>query len=222
MRIGRFSKSSLSAWKGRNSCVIEVRGSVTRCPASVAPMLFEEEGACIEQQEILDYISQHTEVLQGIVIAGGEPFLQPDLYSFLKELKRTKIPVSVRTEGMCPDALDDLAGAMMFQRAAVVIPYSSLGSEQEGKLFRSLDILAEQEIGYAVELYAAPGITDSEKVGGIAKRMGRTGVLEIITVDPKTVEDASLKGTDAFKKKDVLALISTAKKYCKKVELKGF
>ncbi len=222
MRIGRFVKSSLSAWKGRNVCIIETRGSVTRCPAAADPVLFETDGACIDEQEVLDYISRHTDVLEGVVITGGEPFMQPDLYAFLKKLKAAKLPVMVRSEGMFPDSLDDLAGACMFARAGVSVPYGDMCQEDENKLMRSLRVLADSDLEYEVEFYAAPGFADRGRLSNVAKTMGPKGLLLIVSVDPSKTGDPLLKDAKPLKKKDALELHALAKKYAKKVEVRGF
>ena len=222
MRIGRFVKSSLSAWKGKNVCVIEVRGSHTRSPAAADPVLFEYEGPCIDEEEVFDFISQHTDVLEGIVIAGGEPFMQSDLYLFLKKLKAVKLPVMIRTEGMCPDSLDDLAGACMFAKAGITIPYGDMCQEDEGKLLRSLKILADSDIEYEAMFYAAPGFDGTERLKSVAKTIGPKGTLLIISVDPEKTPDPQLNGRKPLKKKDALVLHGLARKYAKKVEVRGF
>ncbi len=222
MRIGRFVKSSLSAWKGRNVCIIETRGSVTRCPAAVDPVLFESEGPCIGEEEVLDYISQNTGVLEGVVIAGGEPFMQDDLYAFLKKLKLTKLPVMVRSEGMYPDSLDDLAGACMFARAGITVPYGDMCQEDESKLLRSLKVMAGSDMEYEVVFYAAPGSVDKARLEKVAGTMGPKGLLLITSVDPGKTDDPALKGAKPLKKKDALELHGLAKKSAKKVEVRGF
>ncbi len=222
MRIGRFVKSSLSAWKGRNVCIIETRGSVTRCPAAADPVLFETEGPCIDEQEVLDYIAQHKDVLEGVVVAGGEPFMQPDLYPFLKKLKSLKLPIMVRSEGMYPDSIDDLAGACMFSRAGITVPYGNMCQEDEDKLIRSLKILADSDVEYEVEFFAAPGYADKGRLRDVAKTMGPKGLLLIVSVDPSKTGDPLLKDAKPLKKKDALELHGLAKKYAKKVEVRGF
>ncbi len=222
MRIGRFVKSSLSAWKGRNVCIIETRGSVTRCPAAVDPVLFESDGPCIEEDEVLGFISGDSGTLEGIVIAGGEPFMQADLYSFLKKLKTTKLPVMVRSEGMFPDSLDDLAGACMFSRAGITVPYGDMCQDDEGKLLRSLGIMADSGMEYEVSFYAAPGFANRKRLEAVAKTMGPKGTLLIVSVDPSKTDDPRLKDAKPLKRKDALELHGLARKYAKKVEVRGF
>ncbi len=222
MRIGRFVRSSLSTWKGKNVCVAEIRGSITRCPAATDPVLFESEGPCIDEEEILGFIAKNGDVIEGIAVAGGEPFMQPDLYAFLKKLKSTKLPIMVRTEGMYPDELDDLTGARMFAKAGITVPYDDMCQEHKDKLYRSLKVLADSELEYEVLFYAAPSLTDKRNLEAIAKTIGPAGRLLIISVDPAKTADPRLDGLKPLKKKDALELHGLAKKYAKKVEVKGF
>lgn len=216
MRIGRFVRTSPSRRKGRNSCIIEVRGSLLRSPELCDPVLFEPDGACVEESEIFDYISSHTDSLDGITVAGGEPFAQTDLYPFLKRLKPLKKPVHVRTEGMFPDVLDDLAGACMFDFVTVCVPCRGHTPEEEERFGHTLEVLRNSDTEYEVDIHVCEGCASKDLIGGIAKRIGPSGKLAIVSA-----KDASGQ-YKPLKKKEALALYESARKYLKKVELKGF
>ena len=109
--IGRFVKTTLADWKGRDCCRIEFRGYDVRYPYLGGSDIYDREGPCIDPDEILSYIRERGQTLDGIVLGGGEPLAHEGLYGFLKELRRTKRPIMLETQGMRPDVLDDLAGA---------------------------------------------------------------------------------------------------------------
>ena len=216
MRIGRFVRTSLSVWKGRNSCIIEVRGSILRCPELTDPLLFEEDGACVEESEIFEYIPSHGDSLDGITVSGGEPFAQKDLYPFLKRLKALKKPIHVRTGGMFPNELDDLAGACMFDFVTVSVPCRGHNPEESERFDRTLEVLRNSDTEYEVAIHVCEGCASKDLIGGIAKRIGPTGRLAIVSA-----KDASGQ-CKPLKKKEALALYDCARKYLKKVELRGF
>ena len=213
MKIGRFVKTSLSVWKGRNTCIIEVRGSLLRCPELCDPVLFESDGACIDESEVFDYISSHGDALDGITVAGGEPFAQNDLYPFLKKLKALKKPVHVRTEGLFPDSVDDLAGACMFDLVTVTVPCRGHTPEEKEKFDRTMKVLADSDTEYEITVYVCEGCASSELVKDIAKSIGSSGRMAIVSAK---------NGSKPLKKKEALALYEGARKYLKKVELRGF
>ncbi len=213
MKIGRFTRTSLSVWKGKNSCVIEVRGSILRCPELCDPVLYESDGACIDESEVFDYISSHGDTLDGITVAGGEPFAQNDLYPFLKKLKALKKPVQVRTGGLFPDTVDDLAGACMFDLVTVTVPCKGHTPEQKASFERTLGILANSDTEYEVAVYVCEGCASSDLIKDIAKGIGPSGRMAIVSAK---------NDSKPLKKKEALALYDSARKYLKKVELRGF
>ncbi|MBO4502883.1 MAG: hypothetical protein J5707_04455 [Candidatus Methanomethylophilus sp.] len=213
MNIGRFVKTSLSVWKGRNSCVIEVRGSLLRCPELCDPVLFSEDGACIDESEVFDYILSHGDALDGVTVAGGEPFAQKDLYPFLKKLKALKKPIQVRTEGMFPDSVDDLAGACMFDLVTVSVPCRGFTAEEKERFDRTLEVLGNSDTEYEIAVYVCEGCTSSGLVKDIAKSVGASGRMSIVSAKCES---------KPLKKKEALALYESARKYLKKVELRGF
>ncbi|MCQ2085197.1 MAG: radical SAM protein [archaeon] len=220
MKIGRFIRSSLSEWKGKNSCVIEVRGSALRSPFLSPIDLFEEDGPTINESEVLDFIAAGKSNLEAVSLNGGEPLLQKDLYQFLKKLKALKLPIILNTEGTCPDALDDMVGACMVDKVCVKVCSSPDNVEQFGpELRRSIDILSDSGIEYEVAIMAVPGITDKQTVESICRLVKGKGQVSIVRFDITKSNDPALK---EFKKKEVLEFVASAKKFVKKVEVKGF
>lgn len=221
MQIGRFVKSSLSERKGKNSCVIEVRGSAIRCPYFGPHDLFDSEGPVIDETEIFGYISDATNNVEAVTVGGGEPLLQPDLYPFLKKLGKLKKPILLETEGTAPAILDDLAGAMMFDYVRIFVP-SEKGIPIRDEVAESVRIMSDSGMEYEVLTVAVPGITDKESIARVAKLVKGRGTLVIRRFDSESVGDPGLKKSCPLKKKEVLELLETAKKYVKKVELRGF
>lgn len=210
MKIGRFVKSSLSEWKGRNSCIIEIRGSTRCCPYLGPSDLFDEEGPSIDENEIIDYIAAHMETYGAIVLAGGEPLLQKDLYPFLKKLKALKVPILLKTDGSCPDALDDLAGACMFDRVCL---HTAEQLPEGDPFYRSLDVLIDSDVEFEVRIIAVPGTIDKSLISAVSRKIKGKGTLVIAGLSPMPSDMKPLKN------KEVLELVSEAKKYCKKVEI---
>ena len=85
--IGRFVKTTLADWKGRDCCRIEFRGYDVRYPYLGGSDIYDREGPCIDPDEILSYIRERGQTLDGIVLGGGEPLAHEGLYGFLKELR---------------------------------------------------------------------------------------------------------------------------------------
>ncbi|WP_299458094.1 radical SAM protein, partial [uncultured Rikenella sp.] len=60
------------------------------------------------EDEVLVCCSARREWLDGVVVTGGEPTLQPDLPNFLERLQTLGLRVKLDTNGTHPDVLSDL------------------------------------------------------------------------------------------------------------------
>lgn len=112
MRIGGFLKQSLIDWEGRLVAVVFTKGCNFRCgychnPSLVIPRLVE----CtpdIPSEAVLTYLKARRHWLDGVVVSGGEPTLQPDLVQFLEQVQELGLAVKLDTNGTHPEVLTEL------------------------------------------------------------------------------------------------------------------
>ena len=112
MRIGGFLKQSLIDWEGRLVAVVFIKGCNFRCgychnPSLVIPRLVE----CtpdIPSEAVLTYLKARRHWLDGVVVSGGEPTLQPDLVQFLERVQQLGLAVKLDTNGTHPEVLTEL------------------------------------------------------------------------------------------------------------------
>ncbi|MDR0291796.1 MAG: anaerobic ribonucleoside-triphosphate reductase activating protein [Elusimicrobium sp.] len=110
MKIGGLIKTSLVDYPGCVSAVIFTQGCNMRCaychnPELVYPdMLLDpyDEGA------VLDFLAKRKSALDGVVITGGEPTVQPDLVGFMAKVKSMGYKIKLDTNGSMPDALEKI------------------------------------------------------------------------------------------------------------------
>jgi len=58
--------------------------------------------------EVLAFIESRKHVLEGVVISGGEPTLEPDLKSFIQEIKTLGLKIKLDTNGYSPSVIQEL------------------------------------------------------------------------------------------------------------------
>lgn len=112
MRIGGFLKQSLIDWDGKLAAVVFTKGCNFRCgychnPSLVVPELLGRTPD-VPEEEVLAYLSARRGWLDGVVVTGGEPTLQPDLPDFLERLQALGLRVKLDTNGTHPDVLSGL------------------------------------------------------------------------------------------------------------------
>ncbi|NYZ80133.1 anaerobic ribonucleoside-triphosphate reductase activating protein [Candidatus Micrarchaeota archaeon] len=107
MNIAGFLPQSFCDWPGKTAAVIFTPGCNFRCGFCHNKELIEFKQT--ENEEIvLKKLSELKWSLDGVVITGGEPTLQPDLIPFLEKLKATGISVKLDTNGSNPNVLEEI------------------------------------------------------------------------------------------------------------------
>jgi len=126
MRIGGFQKVSLIDYPGKVAAVVFTQGCNFRCPFChnvelVVPTCF---GPTIDEDEVLAFLTKRVDKLQGVVVTGGEPTLQPDLDRFLQKIKALGYAVKLDTNGSRPEVLQQLLEGALVDYVAMDIKAS--------------------------------------------------------------------------------------------------
>ncbi len=112
MNIGGFEKYSFIDFPGCISSVVFTRGCNFCCPYCHNPELVKPGGdapaAAVSEEDVLTFLEKRRKYIDGVVITGGEPFLQPDLTEFCQKLKMLGFSIKIDTNGSMPGMLFDL------------------------------------------------------------------------------------------------------------------
>ena len=114
MNIGGFLSLSLCDFPGKVAAVVFSNGCNFRCPWCHNGHLLRgadsPDHRVIPEDEILSRLSELKNRLQGVVVTGGEPTIQPDLGDFIARIKSLGLLVKLDTNGSNPDIVRDLVG----------------------------------------------------------------------------------------------------------------
>ena len=111
MLIGGFQPFTLSDFPGRTAAIVFTQGCNFRCPYCHNRRLWPNAPHTVDPptaEEVLALLSKRRGYLRGLVITGGEPTLQTDLISFIREVKQLGMAVKLDTNGSRPNILEDL------------------------------------------------------------------------------------------------------------------
>ncbi len=111
MHIGGIQKNSLIDYPGKLSSVIFCSGCNFDCPYCHNPGLVGGHSRCpndLNADAIYDFLDQRRGFLDGVVVSGGEPTLQPDLLDLCRRIKNLGFPVKLDTNGSRPRVLQGL------------------------------------------------------------------------------------------------------------------
>lgn len=112
MKISGLQKNSLIDFPGEISCVLFTNGCNFICPYCHNPEIAGGSSSgtatLIEEQEIFSFLEKRKNLLNGVVITGGEPTLHKDLDFFCYRIKKMGYKIKLDTNGSNPKVLEDL------------------------------------------------------------------------------------------------------------------
>jgi len=106
MQIGGLIPFSLIDFPELVSAVIFTSGCNFRCPYCHNPGLVNSSSSSdISLNDIWSLLTKRKNLLDGVVISGGEPTIQPDLLPFLEKIKLYGYKIKLDTNGSNPKVL---------------------------------------------------------------------------------------------------------------------
>ncbi|MEI6057538.1 MAG: anaerobic ribonucleoside-triphosphate reductase activating protein [bacterium] len=104
MIFGGFEKFTTIDYPGKVACIVYTIGCNFRCPYCHNPELVDETVETrILEQDVLFFLLNRKQMLEGIVITGGEPTMHgDDLLAFMKKVKDLGFLVKLDTNGTNP------------------------------------------------------------------------------------------------------------------------
>jgi pyruvate formate lyase activating enzyme len=110
MRIGGIQKNSLIDYPSKISCVVFASGCNFDCPYCHNPDLARPaaDHCLLDEKSIVSFLKQRKTLLDGIVISGGEPTIQKELFDFCRLVKSIGYPVKIDTNGSNPHVIKQL------------------------------------------------------------------------------------------------------------------
>lgn len=107
-RIAGFLGSGMLDWPGRVTATVFVAGCPLRCPYCHNPELISEARITGSLDTVLEHLRVRRQWLDGVVITGGEPTLDPALPQLIDQIRAQGLPVKLDTNGTNPDLLKTL------------------------------------------------------------------------------------------------------------------
>ena len=171
MRIASLQKQSFIDWEGKTAAVIFTKGCIFRCgychnSSLVLPHLLDRTPD-LSEKEIMGYLLSRKNWLDGVVITGGEPTIQPDLPTFMAAVKEAGFAIKLDTNGTNPDMLNELIKNKLTDYIAMDIKtvleedkYSEIIGVQAGNLINrvaaSVELLRKGAVNYQLRTTLIP------------------------------------------------------------------
>lgn len=175
MEIYGLQKTTLVDFPGHVATTLFTCGCNFRCPYCHNSDLIQslEKTIPYTHEEIFSHLKKRKDVLEGVVISGGEPTLHNDLPDFLSKIKDMGYLVKLDTNGTNPTMLKELTAANLVDYIAMDIKHSrvkypsaaGISAVNMDAILTSVDFLKENTVDYefrstlCVELHRETDIT---------------------------------------------------------------
>ena len=110
IKIKGLQKTTLLDYPGKVAAIVFLAGCNFRCPFChnsdlvLRPETFPE----IKEEDFFIFLKNKRQLLDGIVVTGGEPTLYEDLPAFIKKIKKLGFLIKLDTNGTNPEMVEYL------------------------------------------------------------------------------------------------------------------
>ena len=113
MDLRGFAKFSLVDYPGKIASIVFAGGCNLRCPFCHNPCLVLDPTSQprVTEREFFKFLDSRKGLLEGVVVSGGEPTLQPDLPEFVAGIRSRGFLVKLDTNGTNPEVVEALLKA---------------------------------------------------------------------------------------------------------------
>lgn len=119
MTVTGIVRSSLIDFPGLISCVLFTQGCNYDCFYCHNRQLIDRMSAAPDLDDVMEFLVRRAGKLDGVVLTGGEPTLQPDLTNFIKEIRKLGYKVKLDSNGSAPGVIASVLAAGLCDYFAV-------------------------------------------------------------------------------------------------------
>ncbi len=211
MKIGGLQKLSLIDYPGKPACTVFLSGCNLKCGWCHSPQLVVDEkiesSPGIKRDQLFDFLKKRVNVLDGVVICGGEPTIHDQLFELIKEIKDLGYAVKLDTNGTNPEMIKRLSDADLLDYVAMDLKAplekykKATGVSVSSSVLRKSIALIKDLQDYEFRTTIIPGIHEKRDIIDIAHEIRPAKRYYLQNFRNKRTVDDSFKDKKAFDKK---------------------
>ncbi|MCD5401798.1 anaerobic ribonucleoside-triphosphate reductase activating protein [candidate division NPL-UPA2 bacterium] len=244
LEIKGFLENSLIEWDGRIASVIFLPHCNFRCPwCHVPDLAFHPENLdTVPFWQVEEAIHRQKSWLDGIVISGGEPTVNPSLPEFIEQIKGWEIPVKLEANGSHPEMLRELIEEELIDSVAMDIKNIVEASPPAGtpklkvknkyertvgikvdleRIGESIDLLMKSGIDYEFRTTVVPAFLGEEDIEKIARRIKGAKRYILQQFVPENVSREEMTRIKPYSQEKLEEMARRARAYVEDCQVRG-
>ena len=229
MKIGGLRKTSLLDYPDTISAIIWTVGCDFRCPFCYNKDIVLGNVELIPEEEVLSFLKKRFGMLEGLVITGGEPFMQKDIIQFCEKIKKIGYLIKIDTNGMYPKKLRELIIKKLVDYIAMDVKapkkkYDTLTNVKTNikKIEKSIEIIKNSTVDYEFRTTIVPTLLIKEDIIDIGKWLkgSKKFYLQQLKTDIPLISPKLTKAVP-YAKEELIKILEDIKPYFETCEVRG-
>ena len=230
MDLRGWVRTSLLDYPEHIATVLFTGGCNLRCPPchNADLVLRPGELPAVPENEVWEYLARRAGLLDGVVLTGGEPALQPDLLPFLRRLRSLDLDVKLDSNGFFPEVLaaaleEGLVDYVAMDVKAPPEKYALLAGRPGldlAPLERSMALLRAASIPYELRTTVVPGLLDEHDIVAIARWIAGAPLYVLQPFRPLHTLDPALEQAAPYSSAVLQAMARACAEWVEHVEVR--
>ena len=229
MDLASYLKTSWIDYPDKIASVIYTRGCNFNCPFCHNKDLIYDKTLMVSQEEVWQHLKKRKNILEGVVISGGEPTLQKDLIPFIGRIKDLGYKVKLDTNGYAPQVLKKLLDLNLLDYVAMDVK-NNLGDYKKtiglsidlSNIVKSIELVINSGLDYEFRTTWMKAFHDLAKVDSLGAMIkgAKRYVFQQYQYSNKQIVDEDFK---YFTKEEMAPMIQKLKEHyhVKEVLIRG-
>jgi pyruvate formate lyase activating enzyme len=230
MSIKGFQGTSLLDYPGRIASLVFWGGCNLTCPFCHNPalVLAPDDWPDLDADALLDDLAGRAPFIDGVVVSGGEPTLDPALANWLAGVKRLGLAVKLDTNGLRPDILADLLERRLVDFLAIDLKtaperYAELhpGPVDCAALVASVHLALAAPVEVEFRTTCVPGFVDATAIHHLGQLIRGAPRWTLQQYHPTPALDPAWRKVAPYPPVAITELAEIARQYVRDVVVRG-
>jgi len=224
MIIAGLQKTTLIDYPHKIACVVFLAVCNFRCPwcyssELVLPLKIASQPR-LSEKEFFDFLRSRKDLLEGVVLCGGEPTVNKELPQFVEKIKRMGFFVKLDTNGSNPKMLEDLVSLGLVDYVAMDIKlpkekYPIVFSEGVDikSIEDSIEFLKKNKVNYEFRSTILPEDHSMDDIINMAKWIEGSSIYYLQQFRPEKTIDPNYENCKPFSNEQMEEIQKECNKY---------